>query len=84
MLTLRRARRSGLFAAYHFSVLLLFLPPGWALLAEAGVFGYGLFLQLLTARLGVGAAVLAHAGGDAVIAFVLADVIWDFLPPLRA
>lgn len=74
---------SALFAAYHFSVLLVFLPVQWAVLGEIFVFGYGLFLQLLTRRLGVLAAILAHGGGDAVIAFVLADCIWDFMPLLR-
>lgn len=74
---------SALYAAYHFSVLLVFLPVHWAVLGELFVFGYGIFLQLLTRRLGVLAAILAHGGGDAVVAFVLADCIWDFMPLLR-
>ena len=50
---------------------------------ELFVFGYGCFLQHLTRNLGVLTSILTHAGGDAVIAFVLADCIWNFLPPLR-
>ena len=40
-------------------------------------------LKLLTRRFGVVAAILAHAGGDAVVGFVLGDLVWDFLPLLR-
>ena len=70
----------------------LFLPParaiphrvgGPACAGELFVFGYGCFLQHLTRELGVVTSILTHAGGDAVIAFVLADCIWNFLPPLR-
>ena len=50
---------------------------------ELFVFGYGCFLQHLTRKLGVVTSILTHAGGDAVVAFVLADCIWNFLPPLR-
>jgi membrane protease YdiL (CAAX protease family) len=108
------AASSALYAAYHLSVLLLFLPLPYAILGEpppyhppalmvrpllppswpssevatlcAGelfVFGYGYFLQHLTRKLGVVTSILTHAGGDAVVAFVLADCIWNFLPPLR-
>ena len=34
-------------------------------------------------NLGVVAAILAHAGGDAVVGFVLGDLVWDFLTLLR-
>ena len=111
------ATASALYAAYHLSVLLLFLPLPYAILGapasltrhpphraplpsalsghfphrvgrpvcagELFVFGYGCFLQHLTRKLGVVTSILTHAGGDAVIAFVLADCIWNFLPPLR-
>ena len=111
------ATASALYAAYHLSVLLLFLPLPYAILGapasltrhpphraplpsalsghsphrlgspvragELFVFGYGCFLQHLTRKLGVLTSILTHAGGDAVIAFVLADCIWNFLPPLR-
>ena len=60
------------------------VPPCAALCAgELFVFGYGCFLQHLTRKLGVVTSILTHAGGDAVVAFVLADCIWNFLPPLR-
>ena len=112
------AASSALYAAYHLSVLLLFLPLPYAILGarpyraappahpqssprvpldcchpaseaaalcagELFVFGYGCFLQHLTRKLGVVTSILTHAGGDAVVAFVLADCIWNFLPPLR-
>ena len=72
---------SALYATYHVSVLASVLGAS-ACLGEALLFGYGVFLQLLTRRFGVVAAILAHAGG-AVVGFVLGDLVWDFLPLLR-
>ena len=74
---------SALYATYHVSVLASVLSAPFACLGEALLFGYGVFLQLLTRRFGVVAAILAHAGGDAVVGFVLGDLVWDFLPLLR-
>ena len=74
---------SALYASYHVSVLASVLSAPFACIGEALLFGYGVFLQLLTRRFGVVAAILAHAGGDAVVGFVLGDLVWDFLPLLR-
>lgn len=69
---------SALYASYHSSVLFVFLEAPMAVAALFGLVGYGAFLQILADRIGVGAAILAHTGGDAVVVIGLTDAIWDF------
>ena len=58
---------SALYASYHSSVLFVFFDAPTASLALLGLVGYGMFLQILTSRIGVFAAIGAHTGGDAVV-----------------
>mmetsp|Transcript_26819 Transcript_26819/g.81169 ORF Transcript_26819/g.81169 Transcript_26819/m.81169 type:complete len:91 (-) Transcript_26819:653-925(-) len=61
------------------NVLYIFLPFGLATLGLVGLVGFGMFLQLLVDKVGLLAAVLTHAGADAVVVLGLTDAIFNYL-----
>ena len=67
-----------MYAAYHLPVVARFLPWAQVLLAGAGLFCFGLLLQIIVERVGLILALAVHMAGDFVVSLLVADIIWSW------